>query len=50
MQTVDEIKRNIQALKQEIKYAQLEGEEREVELMWKDLEELQEELWRVQSA
>lgn len=50
MQTVEEIKRNIQALRQEIKYAQLEGQEQEVELMLADLDELQEELWRAQST
>jgi hypothetical protein len=50
MRTVEEIKRDIQALRQEIKYAQVDGQEQEVELMLADLDELQEELWSAQSA
>jgi hypothetical protein len=50
MRTVEEIKRDIQALRQEIKYAQVDGQELEVELLMVDLDELQEELWASQSA
>lgn len=49
MRTVEEIKLNIEALRQEIKYAQLEGQEQEVELMLAGLDELQEELWSAQT-
>ena len=49
MRTVEEIKLNIEALRQEIKYAQLEGQEYEVELMLEELYELQEELWSAQT-
>lgn len=49
MRTVEEIKLNIEALRQEIKYAQLEGQEYEVELMLEELDELQEELWSAQT-
>lgn len=48
MRTVEEIKLNIEALRQEIKHAQLEGQEYEVELMLEELDELQEELWSAQ--
>jgi hypothetical protein len=49
MRTVEEIKLNIEALRKEIRYAQLEGQEYEVELMLADLDELQEELWDAQT-
>jgi hypothetical protein len=50
MRTIEEIKYDIQVLRQEIKYAQLEGQDYEVGLMLADLDELQEELWSAQTS
>ena len=51
MRSVLEIKRNIEFIQKEIRLARSEGEdEQTLDLMYEDLDELQEELWSVQSA
>jgi hypothetical protein len=50
MRSKEEINRDIEALKYEIRLTMVEGGEREVELMSQELDELREELYRVQTT
>lgn len=50
MREVKIIKKDIEALKYEIRLATVEGNEQEVELLWQDLDDLLEELHNAQSA
>ena len=50
MRSKEEINSDIEALKYEIRLTMVEGGEREVELMSQELDELREELYRVQTT
>lgn len=50
MRTVQEIKKDIEYLRREIRYARQEGDDREVEMLMSDLDELQQELYDAQTT
>ncbi len=50
MRTTLEIKRDMELVRQEIRYALAEGDGKEAEFLFTDLGELEEELYRAQTA